>query len=74
MEKLLTEILERINIVEEPWVLFAGFNDCAADYWVYYLVPFTERSSVKNKVHNAIWQEFDQRGIKPMLKKFHNVS
>jgi len=74
IEKLLTEILERINIVEEPWVMFAGFNDWAADYWVYYLVPFTERNSVKNKVHNAIWQEFDQRGIKPMLKKFHNVS
>jgi small-conductance mechanosensitive channel len=74
MKKLLTEILKRIDIVEEPWVMFAGFNDWAADYWVYYLVPFTERNSVKNKVHNAIWQEFDQRGIKPMLKKFHKVS
>jgi small-conductance mechanosensitive channel len=74
IEKLLTEILERIDIIKEPWVMYAGFNDWAADYWVYYLIPFTERSSVKNKVHNAIWQEFNRRGIKPMLKKFHNVS
>ena len=74
MEKLLTEILQRFDIIEEPWVMYAGFNDWAADYWVYYLVPFAERNSVKNEVHNAIWQEFNRRGIKPMLKKFHNVS
>ena len=74
IEKLLTEILERIDIIKEPWVMYAGFNDWAADYWVYYLIPFSQRSSVKNKVHNAIWQEFNRRGIKPMLKKFHNVS
>ena len=74
MEELLTEILERFDIIEEPWVMYAGFNDWAADYWVYYLVPFAERNSVKNEVHNAIWQEFNRRGIKPMLKKFHNVS
>jgi small-conductance mechanosensitive channel len=74
IEKLLTEILERIDIIKEPWVMYAGFNDWAADYWVYYLIPFSERSSVKNKVHNAIWQEFNRRGIKPMLKKFHNVT
>ena len=74
IEKLLTEILERFDAIKEPWVMYAGFNDWAADYWVYYLVPYTERNSVKNQVHNAIWQEFSQRGIKPMLKKFHNVS
>ena len=74
MEKLLTEILERFDIIKEPWVMYAGFNDWAADYWVYYLVPFAERNSVKNEVHNAIWQEFNRLGIKPMLKKFHNVS
>jgi len=73
MEKLLTEILQRFDIIEEPWVMYAGFNDWAADYWVYYLVPYAERNSVKNEVHNAIWQEFNRRGIKPMLKKFHNV-
>ena len=74
MEKFLTEILERFDIITEPWVMYAGFNDWAADYWVYYLIPFAERSSVKNKVHNAIWQEFSRRGIKPVLKKFHNVT
>jgi small-conductance mechanosensitive channel/predicted nucleic acid-binding Zn-ribbon protein len=74
MERLLTEILERFDIITEPWVIYAGFNDWAADYWVYYLVPFAERNTIKNKVHSAIWQEFNQRGIKPMLKKYHNVS
>ena len=74
IEKLLTEILERIDIIKEPWVMYAGFNDWAADYWVYYLIPFSERNSVKNEVHSAIWQEFNRHGIKPMLKKFHNVS
>jgi small-conductance mechanosensitive channel len=74
IEKLLTEILERIDVIKEPWVMYAGLNDWAADYWVYYLIPFSERNSVKNEVHNAIWQEFNRRGIKPMLKKFHNVS
>jgi small-conductance mechanosensitive channel/predicted nucleic acid-binding Zn-ribbon protein len=74
IETLLTEILKRNAIIKEPWVMYAGFNDWAADYWVYYLVPFTERNSVKNDVHNAIWQEFNRRGIKPMLKKFHNVT
>jgi len=74
MEKLLNEILVRFDAVKEPWVMYAGFNDWAADYWVYYLVSYTERNSVRKEVHNAIWQEFSQRGIKPMLKKFHNVS
>jgi branched-chain amino acid transport system substrate-binding protein len=74
IEKLLTEILERVDIIKEPWVMYAGFNDWAADYWVYYLVPFSERNNVKNEVQNAIWHEFNRRGIKPMLKKFHNVS
>jgi len=74
MEKLLTEILERFDAIKEPWVMYAGFNDWAADFWVYYLVSYTERNSVRKEVHNAIWQEFSQRGIKPMLKKFHNVT
>jgi hypothetical protein len=74
IEKLLIEILETIDIIDEPWVMYAGFNDWAAEYWVYYLVPFAERNTVKNQVHNAIWQEFNRHGIKPMLKKFHNVS
>ena len=74
IEKLLTEILERIDIIIEPWVMYAGFNEWAADYWVYYLIPFAERNSVRNEIHNAIWQEFKRRGIEPMLKKFHNVS
>ena len=73
IEKLLIETLERIDIIKESWVMFAGLNDWAADYWVYYLIPYSKRNSVRHKVQHAIWQEFNRRGIKPMLKKFHNV-
>jgi small-conductance mechanosensitive channel len=72
IEKLLIENLERIDIIKEPWVMYAGLNDWAAEYWVYYLIPFSKRNSVKHKVQHAIWKEFNRRGIKPMLKKFHN--
>ena len=54
IEKLLTEILERIDIIEQPWVMFAGFNDWAADYRLNYLVPFSEGNGVKSQVHCAI--------------------
>jgi small-conductance mechanosensitive channel len=73
IEKLLIETLERIDIIKESWVMYAGLNDWAADYWVYYLIPYSKRNSVRHKVQHAIWQEFNRRGIKPMLKKFHNV-
>ena len=73
IENLLIEILEGIDTVKEPWVMYAGPNDWAADYWVYYLIPYAQRNSVRHKVHQAIWKEFNRRGIKPMLKKFHNV-
>jgi branched-chain amino acid transport system substrate-binding protein len=49
IEKLLTEILERIDIIEEPWIMYTGFNDWAADYWFYYPVLFPNAIASETK-------------------------
>ncbi|KOR30153.1 hypothetical protein TI05_14405, partial [Achromatium sp. WMS3] len=64
MEALFTEVVNsNETVTTAPWVMYVGFNEWAAEYWVYYLIPYAKRFGVLNDVHTKIRDELTKRGI-----------
>ncbi|MGN7611416.1 mechanosensitive ion channel domain-containing protein [Magnetococcales bacterium HHB-1] len=73
IEKLLYECLDKVDHIKTPWVMFLGFNDWAADYQVWFHIPYSKRWAVPNQIWITIWKAFKERGITPKFKQFHNI-
>ncbi|KOR29564.1 hypothetical protein TI03_02010 [Achromatium sp. WMS1] len=61
------------TVTTDPWVMYVGFNEWAAEYWVYYSIPYAQRFVVLNDVQIKIHSELAKRNIKPQFKDVHNV-
>lgn len=71
VEKILTHAVLSVKDVLEPWVLFAGISDWAADYWVYYHVKdYRKKNSYKNAVWKRVWTHLHNHGIGPVINPF----
>lgn len=71
VEKILMDAVLSVKDVLEPWVLFAGVSDWAADYWVYYSVKdYGKKSRYKSTVWKRVWSHLDGAGIQPVVNPY----
>lgn len=69
VEPLLSKALSRIDGGLKPWVMFAGFSDWSAQYWVYLLVHgYDKKYPYLGKVWDEVWKELEANDIAPVLR------
>ncbi|MBF0369376.1 MAG: mechanosensitive ion channel [Magnetococcales bacterium] len=73
MEALFYAAMKDIDAIKTPWVMFMGFNEWAAEYMVWFMIPYSKRWGVPNQLWKNIWEAFRVKGIKPVFKQFHHM-
>ncbi|MDM8543099.1 ABC transporter substrate-binding protein [Desulfococcaceae bacterium HSG9] len=69
VKKLLRDAVLSVKYRLEPWVVFRGVNEWAANYWVYYSGDdYTKRSRYRGEVWDKVWAHLDRAGIKFAIK------
>lgn len=70
VEKILKDALSAVKEVEQPWVIFMGWTDWSADYWVYFWIDdYANRFNIQNKVWIKVWTVLNRAGIRPAVKQ-----
>lgn len=70
VEKILTDAVLATEDISDPWVLFGGVSDWAADYWVYALArDFGTNYANKSKLWTTVKYHLEKAGIEMIIQR-----